>query len=47
MDIYDNINKNQDGLQLANIICSMFHLQDDDKKDLMSGVEMDKQVYFL
>ena len=41
MDTYDVIKTDQDGIELSNIIHTTFHLQDDNKQDIMSVVETD------
>ena len=47
MESDENINKYQYGIELKKLILCVCHLQDDDKQDLMSVVETDKQVYLL
>ena len=44
---YDVIETDQDRIELAKIIWTIYHLQDDDKKDVMDAVESNKQVYVL
>ena len=43
MDTYDAIETNQYGMEIAKIIHSIFHLQDEGNKDLVDMMETDKQ----
>ena len=46
-DTYDLIEIDQDGIDLSNLIRNIFHLQGDDKQDVMDAVESYKQVYMF
>ena len=47
MNTYDKIETDQDGIDLANLIRTIWHLQDDVKKDIISAVETNKQLYLF
>ena len=47
MGTYDAIKTDQDGIDLAKLIQTIFHLQDDDKKDIMAAVENNTQLYMF
>ena len=47
MDTYDVVEMDQDRIEISKVICTIYHLQDDDKQDVMESVETDKQLYLL
>ena len=44
MDKYDAIETYWYGIKLAKLIWTIYHIQDDDKQDVMSAVEINNQV---
>ena len=44
MDTYDVVEMDQDRIEISKVICTIYHLQDDDKQDVMSAVEINNQV---
>ena len=47
MDKYDTIEKNQDGIELSRLIRTIYHLQYEDKQDVIAEVEIDKHIYLF
>ena len=47
MDKYDAIETYWYGIELSNLIWTIYHIQDDDKQDVMAAVEIDKQLYMF
>ena len=47
MDKYDAIETDQDGIELANMIWTICHLQDDEKQYVMAAAETNKHVYMF
>ena len=47
MDKYNIIEMYQEEIEIAKLIWTICHLQDDDKQDVMDVVEIDKQVYLF
>ena len=47
MDNHESVKINQDCIQQANIVCGVFHLQENYNQYVIAAVEIDKQVYFF
>ena len=47
MDTYDGIETDQDGINLANIIHNVCHIQDNNKQYIMAAVKTNKHVYLF